>query len=732
MDERMIALLGAARSRPMFLAVLGEAGIGKSTLMRALGAFAGDRGFHVVDLAPNDFLRTLFTGHAAPPAGSAGPYDVLRAWSASGRPVAPEDEPALLTGMVLALDRLAADAPVLILVDRADAADPESRRLLTSLTRHLSDERVSVVLAARGSEPPAGIGSEIIRYVVPPLDETASARLLGPLTTGPRREALRLAAGNPMVLLRLAGAPVRTPREFAAVCAALPPVTRKLLRHAALAGESEPVDVLTRAGGGAGVQDWEPAEVAGVVTIADGQVRFAHPIFREHLAAGSAESTVPAAYEAGEPSWAVELHRDAPAGGPEDASAGFALIQLGRPAAALDLARDAILATAPAGGEAMSLAAVAATAVMVSGDYRHFRQLPELLDRVDEGPLTPDGRPGAARLLFTGTVAWRWDDSVRAAADLGAVRQIGLREGTPGPVITALPLLILSLLDVGRWHEAAGLIDEAESLAAVSGAVLLASMLPALRATLRAWRDQSAAPPAPAATGLVAGLSHRAAGLAALAADEHDAAYESFLAFHDSHPVLGPQALPQLAQAAVRTGRTAEARDLVAAARPASRRTAMLADHAAALLDGCEESFRRAIGHPDAGRHWPREHAEAQFSFAVWLRRQRRLRESRPYFQAALDTFQRLGAQAQAEQARRYLPGSGVHGPEPDAILAALPPQKRRIARLAANGLKNIEIAQELNVSPRTVSSYLHDIFPQLGVGSRHQLRDLLAANRGD
>ncbi|SNY26001.1 helix-turn-helix transcriptional regulator [Paractinoplanes atraurantiacus] len=719
-DERMIAFLDAARTRPMFLAVLGEAGIGKSTLLRALGGLAGDRGFHVVTLAPDGFLRALFAGHAPPPAGSARPYEVLRAWSATGRPVPPADEPALVTGMVLALDELAANAPVLILVDRADAADPDSRRLLTSLMRHLSGERVSVVLAARGTEPPPGIGPEITRYVVPPLGEMASARLLGPMTTGPRREALRRAAGNPMALRRFSGGPRWAAQEYARVCAGLPPVTRKLLRQAALAGESEPVDVLTRAAGGTGLQDWEPAEVAGVVTIADGRVRFAHPMFREHIA----EPTVQAAYDAGEPSWAVELHRDSPAPVPE---AGFALIQLGRPAAALDLARDGILATAPGGAGAMSLAAVAATAVMASGDAGHLRQLPVLLDRVDEGPVASGG---AARMLLTGTLAWRWDDSSRAAADLGAVRRAGLREGTPGPVLTALPLLILSLMDTGRWHEAAPLIGEAEKLAAVSGATLLDSMLPALRATLCAWRGESPAPPAPAAGGLAGALGHRAAGLAALAAGEHEAAYESFRAFHDSHPVLGPQALPQLASAAVRIGRTAEARALVAAGRPTSRRTAMLTDHAAAVLDGCEESFRRAIGHVDAGRHWPREHAEAQFAFAVWLRRQRRLRESRPYFQAALDTFQRLGAGPQAEQARRYLPGSGVDGPEPDAILATLPPQKQRIARLAANGLKNIEIARELNVSPRTVSSYLHDIFPQLGVGSRHQLRDLLTANR--
>ncbi|MCO8273687.1 LuxR family transcriptional regulator [Actinoplanes sp. TRM 88003] len=709
--------LDAAAHRPMFLALLGAAGIGKSALLRTLGERATERGFRVV---AEDGLRALFRDWA-PPAALARPHRALADWLHSDRPVSPADEPALITGMVLALDDLTATAPRLILLDRADALDAESRRLLTMLMRDVTDVPVAVVLAARGTEPPPGIGSEIDRHVVAPLDETSAARLLGPAVTGSRRDALRRAAGNPAVLLS------NPAEEYAQVLADLPPLTRELLTHAARS--AEPVDALTRAAGGAGLRDWEPAERAGVIEIAGGRVRFTHPMYREGLTARPGDDD---AYQAGEPGWAVEQHRGAGRAGPELAGVGHALIQLARPAEALELVRTA---TAGRHGGPMSLAAVAATAVMVSGRADHFRQLPGLLDELDRDASEAGPAAGTTRALLTGTLAWRWDDSDRAAADLSTVRQAG----RPGPVITALPLLIPALMDSGRWSEAAALVEEAEHLAAVSGAVLLDAVLPALRGTLTVWRGEEAEPgplPAVAASStFVAYLHHRGAGLAALAAGEHADAYGSFRKLYDTsgrpvHPVLGPHGLPQLAQAAVGAGRADEARAIVAAGRPATRRAAMLRDHAAGVLDGAEESFRRAVGHRDVARRWPLEHAEAQFSFATWLRRQRRLRDSRPRFQAALDTFQRLGAHAHAEHTRRYLPGAGADGSEPGAALAALPAQKQRIARLAADGLKNIEIARALNVSPRTVSSYLHDIFPRLGVDSRHQLRELLTANR--
>ncbi|HYP61392.1 MAG TPA: helix-turn-helix transcriptional regulator, partial [Thermomicrobiales bacterium] len=62
---------------------------------------------------------------------------------------------------------------------------------------------------------------------------------------------------------------------------------------------------------------------------------------------------------------------------------------------------------------------------------------------------------------------------------------------------------------------------------------------------------------------------------------------------------------------------------------------------------------------------------------------------------------------------------------------AQLSPQELQIAQLAAEGLSNREIGEQLYLSHRTVESYLYRLFPKLGVTSRAQVRDALepAAN---
>jgi DNA-binding NarL/FixJ family response regulator len=48
---------------------------------------------------------------------------------------------------------------------------------------------------------------------------------------------------------------------------------------------------------------------------------------------------------------------------------------------------------------------------------------------------------------------------------------------------------------------------------------------------------------------------------------------------------------------------------------------------------------------------------------------------------------------------------------------------------MAAEGLTNREIGQQLYLSHRTVGSHLYRLFPKLGISSRAQLRSVLTAD---
>jgi DNA-binding NarL/FixJ family response regulator len=48
--------------------------------------------------------------------------------------------------------------------------------------------------------------------------------------------------------------------------------------------------------------------------------------------------------------------------------------------------------------------------------------------------------------------------------------------------------------------------------------------------------------------------------------------------------------------------------------------------------------------------------------------------------------------------------------------------REQDVVRLVAEGMRNLEIAQQLNVSEHTVRNYLFRIFEKLGVSSRVEL----------
>jgi DNA-binding CsgD family transcriptional regulator len=120
--------------------------------------------------------------------------------------------------------------------------------------------------------------------------------------------------------------------------------------------------------------------------------------------------------------------------------------------------------------------------------------------------------------------------------------------------------------------------------------------------------------------------------------------------------------------------------------------------------------------------------ARTLLSYGAWLRRRRRIADSRPPLRSARELFDALGAARWSERARQELRATGQKiGPRTPDARDRLTAQELQIAQLAAEGLSNREIGERLFLSHRTIGSHLYRIFPKLGITARAQLRDALA-----
>jgi RNA polymerase sigma factor (sigma-70 family) len=111
-----------------------------------------------------------------------------------------------------------------------------------------------------------------------------------------------------------------------------------------------------------------------------------------------------------------------------------------------------------------------------------------------------------------------------------------------------------------------------------------------------------------------------------------------------------------------------------------------------------------------------------------WLRRQRRRLDARKELRAAHGLFSDFGMDAFAERAWIELEATGEHARKRTVDrLDQLTPQESQIARLAAEGNTNREIAAQLVITASTVEYHLRKAFRKLDVKSRPQLAHRLS-----
>jgi DNA-binding CsgD family transcriptional regulator len=129
----------------------------------------------------------------------------------------------------------------------------------------------------------------------------------------------------------------------------------------------------------------------------------------------------------------------------------------------------------------------------------------------------------------------------------------------------------------------------------------------------------------------------------------------------------------------------------------------------------------------------PLELARALSDHGAALRRAGRRVQARTELERALDVAHHCGARRIANQARAELIAAGAK-PRRDAITGrdALTAGELRVARLAAQGLTNREIAQALFITTKTAKAHLGHVYRKLDVTRRGQLANALAGLLGD
>jgi DNA-binding CsgD family transcriptional regulator len=421
------------------LVVHGELGIGKTTLLMDTADQAA--GFRVlrgagyqteVELAfaaLHRLLRPVLDRTDRLPAPQASAL-----WGAFGHADTHTNRFLIELGVLGLLATVAAQQPLLCLVDDAHLLDQPSADALVFVARRLEREPIVVLLAARDAN---------LRQFSPPgladlglsgLDREAAGQLLeahaGKVAPAVGDRLVEETGGNPLALVELAAAltsgqlagdeplPQRLPlsaglqQGFAQRVRQLPQLTQTLLLVAAAEDSGELATILAAGQAlGASPAALEPAQRAGLVQVSDLELAFRHPLVRSAIYQGAPLTARQAAHRAliqtlgGEQdvdrrAWhlaAATLGPNEPAAAALEASAERARRRGGPAAAAAALERAAALTPQP--GPRARRRVAAAQDLWDSG---HTQRAQALLSQVE--PLGADPTLGARIAQLAGTI----------------------------------------------------------------------------------------------------------------------------------------------------------------------------------------------------------------------------------------------------------------------------------------------------------------------------------------
>jgi DNA-binding CsgD family transcriptional regulator len=303
--EKVGGLLDGARAGSSgVLAVVGEAGIGKSSLLRwaaeradgmqVLRASGVQSEAHIPFAGLFELLRPALGVVEQLPEPQAAALESALAL----RPGQAHDRFAVGAATLGLLAACAESAPVLVLVDDAHWLDGSSADALRFALRRLVADAIAVLLGVRDGEPSLLDGADLDTLRLEGLDLEATATLLPAGTSRETVERLhRNTGGNPLALLELAereptdaalAAPLRVTEAYVDRVRGLPRRTRAAL---VLTAASDGGDAAVVARAAARLQldlsDLEPAEELGLVELRGGLIELRHPLMRSAIYGGA-------------------------------------------------------------------------------------------------------------------------------------------------------------------------------------------------------------------------------------------------------------------------------------------------------------------------------------------------------------------------------------------------------------------------------------------------------------